>query len=111
MARNMFEERTPETIIIFGSLLYLCLYIFHRSFDVFNLIILFYSLIYVSHVSDVFKFGFCAHPLCIWIIIVLFMWVMLYSLFHFIIDVSITIEIGLFVYMFILQRLLKTIYL
>jgi len=58
MARNMFEERTPETIIIFGSLLYLCLYIFHCSFDVFNLIILFYSLIYVSHVSDVFNFLF-----------------------------------------------------
>jgi len=54
----MFEEHnTPETIIIFGRLLYLCLYIFHCSFDVFNFIS-FYSLIYVSHVSDVFVFLF-----------------------------------------------------
>jgi len=39
------------------------------------------------------------------------MWFMFYSLFHFIIDMLMTIEIGLIVYIFILQQLLKTIYL
>jgi len=56
-------------------------------------------------------FCFFTHSLCIWIIIVLFMWFMFYSLFHFIIDMLMTIEIGLIVYIFILQQLLKTIYL